>query len=326
MKKIGKFILLLLVLAGIWYVGYELHSTNHINHNNVQLQIKNKYFGVNIAGPEFAQPMYTDSKYTSYQYFNKKGLTLIRIPFTWERLQPTLQGDLDANQLISYTNMIYAAQSSGEKIIIEAHNFGLYNNAALTDNDLQNFSDLWAKITQKFSNGYSGIWGYELMNEPHDLPGNCQTWKSLSQAAINAIRQKDTTDWQSASDCLKDLTDPSNKLIYSAHIYFDEDKSGVYNSSCTDTDIGVKRAQPFLAWLAKNNKIGMFTEYGIPQDSCWQKTLDNFMTTIYNNPNIIGGTYWAAGPAWGGYALSVEPENGKDKPQMKILEKYPTTK
>jgi endoglucanase len=178
------------------------------------------------------------------------------------------------------------------------------------------------------------------MNEPHDTPGDCQTWKILSQSAINTIRHEDAShyilvpgyswqgasDWQSKSDCLKDLRDPSNKLIYSAHEYFDEDKSGTYQSSCTNPNIGAERAKPFLDWLAINNKVGIFTEYGIPQSQCWQETLDIFMQYIYNNPNIIGGTYWAAGPAWGNYPLSVEQENKIDKSQMLILEKYPTTK
>jgi len=38
--------------------------------------------------------------------------------------------------------------------------------------------------------------------------------------------------------------------------------------------------------------------------------------------NGIGGTYWAAGPWWGNYPLSVEPRNGQDRPQMAVLLKY----
>lgn len=299
--------------------------------------LSKKLFGVNISGPEFNQAIYTDNTYTGYAYFHSKGLTLIRLPFKWERLQPSLLGNLDSTQLSSYINMILAAQKAKEQVIIEPHNYGRYNTTPLTATDTANFADLWTKITQTVKI-YPAIWGYELMNEPHDMPGDCQTWNILSQSAIDAIRQEDTqhyilipgyswqgaADWLDKSDCLKDLHDPSNKLIYSAHEYFDEDKSGTYTSACTDTTIGVERAQPFLHWLSQNNKIGMFTEYGIPQDACWQQTLDLFMKTISTNPNIVGGTYWAAGPAWGNYPLSVEPKGTIDKPQMKILEKYPT--
>src|SRR5258708_17473642 len=168
-KKIWEILLLLIILAGLWYAGNTLFSRSfRITQMNTPIQVKNKYFGVNIAGPEFQQAMYADKKYTSYSYFNKKGLTLMRIPFKWERLQPTLHGNLDSNQLSLYTTMIATAQNTGEKVIIEAHNYGRYNNTPLTTNDLQNFSDLWGKLAQKFNKGYAGIWGYELMNEPHD--------------------------------------------------------------------------------------------------------------------------------------------------------------
>ena len=325
MKKILTLLLLIVIIAGIIYVWQKPESSQLLPIKQMQTLIKpttisitKRYFGVNVSGPEFQNAMYTDGSYKGYQYFHSKGLTMIRIPFKWERLQPTLLGDLDSEQLNTYTNMIVSAEKAGESVIIEPHNFAQYNGKALTAADQNNFSDLWDKLAQKFKNN-TGVWGYELMNEPHDIPGDCQTWQTLSQSAITAIRKTDTThyilvpgyswqsalDWQNASDCLKNLQDPADKLIYSAHEYFDEDKSGTYKSPCTDTTIGVTRAQPFLTWLAKNNKIGMFTEYGIPQDACWQTTLTQFMNTIYTNPNIIGGIYWAAGPFWGDYPLSV---------------------
>ena len=39
----------------------------------------------------------------------------------------------------------------------------------------------------------------------------------------------------------------------------------------------------------------------------------------------MNATYWAAGPWWGKYPLSLTPKGGKDAPQMKIVEKYLTT-
>jgi endoglucanase len=48
--------------------------------------------------------------------------------------------------------------------------------------------------------------------------------------------------------------------------------------------------------------------------------LDNFLAAMKQNG--IGGTYWAAGPWWGDYPLSVEPRKGKDRPQMEVLELY----
>ena len=334
MKKIFIIILFIFLLIGIIALGKTFMKNQKVQQTQL---ITKRYFGVTVAGPEFQEAMYPNINYTGYTYFHKKGLTIVRLPFTWERMQPTLQGPLDKNQSEQYAGMIVSAQKAGEQVIIEPHNFGRYNNNPLTVKDTKNFADFWQKLAQQFKN-YPAVWGYELMNEPHDIPGDCQTWKVLSQSAINAIRKEDTThyilvpgynwqsaaDWQTSSDCLKNLTDPANKLIYSAHEYFDEDKSGTYQSTCTDTSIGTTRAQPFLDWLQRHDKIGMFTEYGVPPNPCWEETLSIFMQKISINPHIIGGIYWAAGPFWGDYPLSIEPENNKDKPQMSILEKYPS--
>jgi len=73
--------------------------------------------------------------------------------------------------------------------------------------------------------------------------------------------------------------------------------------------------------VEKNNKKGFVGEYGVPDDDPrWLETLDKFMT--YISINGVNGAYWAAGPWWGNYRLSVEPRDHQDRPQMQILEKY----
>lgn len=300
-------------------------------------QTGNKLFGVNIAGADFQNPQYAGSGYSGYAYYHNKGLTLIRLPFTWEKMQPTLNGPLggDINKL---TDMITAAQRAGELVFIEPHNYARYNKTPLTPADSPAFANFWKQLAGKYSTGFPGLWGYELMNEPHDLAGGCSTWQTLAQAAVTAIRQSDTThyillpgyawqaakDWTSQSGCLSSIHDPVNKMFYSAHEYFDSDNSGTHSSPCPDPQLGVQRLQPFLSFLSQNNAKGLLTEYGSPVTSCWLTTLDNFMTALNTNSNIIGGTYWSGGPFWGNYFMSVEPSGGQDKPQMSILQKYPS--
>jgi len=36
----------------------------------------------------------------------------------------------------------------------------------------------------------------------------------------------------------------------------------------------------------------------------------------------LGGAYWAAGPWWGKNFMAIEPINGEERPQMKVVEKY----
>ena len=48
--------------------------------------------------------------------------------------------------------------------------------------------------------------------------------------------------------------------------------------------------------------------------------MENFLE--YLTENNISGSYWAAGPWWRNYPLSIEPVEGKDQPQMNIYAKY----
>jgi len=78
---------------------------------------------------------------------------------------------------------------------------------------------------------------------------------------------------------------------------------------------------PFLTWLTERKACGFLGEYGVPDDDPrWLVVLDKFLNAL--EAAGVGGTYWAAGPWWGDYPLSVEPRNGRDRPQMKVLTKY----
>ena len=63
--------------------------------------------GVNLSGAEFGEthlPGVFDRDFTynseaSFRYFASRGLTLIRVPIRWERIQPQPGGPLDAAQL-----------------------------------------------------------------------------------------------------------------------------------------------------------------------------------------------------------------------------------
>ena len=186
--------------------------------------------------------------------------------------------------------------------------------------------------------GYTNIWGYDIMNEPHDMLKS-SPWDKLAQECIDAIREVDkqtpiviegneyasSSKWTNLSQDLKDLTDPSDKLIFQAHVYFDNDASGKYvknyDQEQATENIGVERLKPFVEWCKKYGKQGFVGEYGVPDDDPrWLVTLDKALE--YLSENGIGGTYWSAGSRWGDYSLAVQPVNGQDRPQMSVLEKY----
>lgn len=305
-------------------------------------------FGVNLAGGEFGGSALYPTKEEDWTYYQKKGLGLIRVPFKWERLQPTLNGELSQNDLTILKQIAEIANKKGMQLMLDMHNYGRRKVDGYTDSQIidgvpeltrNDFANTWKKIAQEFKD--HNLWGYDLMNEPHDM--GTSSWKDIAQAAIYAIREVDTKTpiiiegngwasadrWPTSSDMLKDLIDPSNRLIYQAHCYFDRDASGVYagtyDSEVVDNQVAIKRLANFVNWLKLNNKIGMIGELGSPGDDArWLTMLDD--ACAYLKDNNVSLTYWAAGRHWSsGYKLDIHPANNdftKDRPQMTVLEKY----
>ena len=321
-------------------------------------------FGVNLSGGEFGGVYpgtigthYGYPTYKDLDYFKSKGLTLIRFPFRWERVQYQLNGPLNPLDLGKMKEFVQAAEDRNLPVILDMHNFARRSfdggstqtvigaGSALTKEHL---ADVWKKLAMEFKS-YKNIWGYDIMNEPYSMP-TPSTWFDIAQASINSIREVDTIThivisgdrfssslhWVQYSDNLRNLVDPYDKLIYQAHMYFDKNQSGSYGSyvngvfvpSTYDAEgatpqTGVKWVKPFVDWLKKYKKKGLMGEYGIPDDDLrWNVVLENML--IYLRDNGVPGTYWSAGPRWGAYRLAVHPSNNYtvDRPQMAVLEKY----
>ena len=157
--------------------------------------------GVNLSGAEFAPtnlPGTLGKDYTyptagELDYYKSKGLTLIRLPFLWERLQPSLYGPLNQNELNNIADFISAARDRGMKVILEPHNYDRYRLNATNyligspQVPVSAFDDFWNKFAGYFRNE-TAIYAYSLMNEPHDTNG---TWKDTAQAGLNSLRQVD---------------------------------------------------------------------------------------------------------------------------------------
>ncbi len=330
---------------------------NTINSNSSNQEMP---FGVNLAGAEFAEenmPGILDEQYTypnaeELDYYKSKGLTLIRLPFRWERIQLSFGESLETENINKIKEVVKMATDREMQVILDLHNYGRYRlngSDEIIGSDqvsIANVKDLWTKLAAEFK-GETNIWGYGIMNEPHDMLSNT-SWFSIAQEIINGIRSIDTKTtiivsgdswssaerWKEESDNLKNLVDPSNKIIYEAHVYFDANAGGFYGDSYDDESAspqtGVNRVQPFIDWLKENNLRGYIGEYGIPDDDArWLTTLDNFLTHIKNN--CINGTYWAGGPWWGTDKMAIDPTDdtgesnplsGAERPQMSIVEKY----
>ncbi|MFK4134048.1 cellulase family glycosylhydrolase [Pseudomonas luteola] len=300
--------------------------------------------GLNLSGAGFAPQVLPGVNGTNYifpvenyfQQWSARGIKLIRFPIIWERLQPNLGGALDPTYAALIDQTFSYANKHGIQIILDLHNYARYRGQIIGAGSVtyEQYQDVMTRIAQRWS-GQSSLYAYDIMNEPN---GALSYWPTAAQYGINGIRTVDrtrpiivegngwaeATRWAQWNEPLLKLVDPSNNIIFSAHTYFDANAGGNYNSidvSTLDPMYGVERVKPFIEWLKKHGKRGYIGEFGVPDnDARWFTIMDNMLA--YLKQNCIPATYWAAGPGWGNYFMSVEPVNGQDRPQWPTLKKY----
>lgn len=300
--------------------------------------------GLNIGGAAFSSG-HIPGKYNTNYFFPKpgylkqwreKGIKTIRFPIMWERLQGELNGELDEDYAGRIEEVFKQAAENDMRVILDIHNYARYRKQLIGTEavPISAYQDLLERIAERWKD-QDGLYAYDIMNEPH---GADEYWPAAAQAGIDAIRKYDQQRplliegnfwsssflWPKFNDPLLQLKDPSDKLIFSAHLYIDKHSSGQYKEPIPDdfdTMLGVKRVKPFIEWLIKHDKQGHIGEFGIPADDPrWLEAMDNLLA--YLQKHCIPMTYWAAGSAWGNYKLSIEPKNGQDKPQWDVLRQY----
>jgi endoglucanase len=297
-----------------------------------------KMYGVNEAGMEGS--FYVIPPDASFAYYATKGLTLIRVPFKWERLQPTLNGALSAARLADMDTVLARAASHGEMVIFDMHNFGGFNGNQIgtTAVPYSAYQDVWTKLAAHFaaSPNAASIYAYDIMNEPN---ASSLDWPTAAQYGINGVRAGDSvrfimvegqkyssaSQWPKVNAGLAGLVDSQKKLIYSAHCYFanaNNDQYLSYDAEKGYPNMGVDKVAPFVEWCKAHKVYGHIGEYGVPNnDPRWNVVLQNFLQ--YLSDNDISGTYWSAniGPT---YPLSCEPTSNYtvDRPQMAVLQLF----
>jgi len=312
-------------------------------------------FGVNLACAEFGSNFpgtynkdYTYPTDADLVYWQEKGLRLIRLPFRWERLQHQIFGPLNQFDLDKIKEFVAAAAKRHMVVILDMHNYcrrldgGKEKILGTQSLPLESFGDFWRRMAMEMK-AYDNIYGYGLMNEPHDLPSSV-LWKQLAQLAIDSIRTVDKENaiivggyhwssarkWKRYSNNLKKLHDPSSHLIFEAHCYFDKDGSGTYKYDYRREHgkpmIGVCAVHPFVDWLEKNHLRGIVGEYGIPENNVlWEVTLRNFLD--YLQWKGIPAVYWASGPWWDNAVMTIPTyHGGKEKSQVSIISQYKETR
>jgi aryl-phospho-beta-D-glucosidase BglC (GH1 family) len=325
--------------------------------------------GVNMDGAEYSWGSFPTL--ANLENVKSEGVNLVRLPIAWEMMQSTLDGPLNSTYLAGLKGFLSNAASLGIQVIVDLHNYGAYNlnwaqdaaanygimapgasDASVIGSaavPISAFANFWQQLATSL-NGNPAVAGYDIMNEPHNLPTS-GTWQAAAQAAVNAIRSVDMltsiivegNNWSSAASWLTqnanlNIVDPVNNVIYSAHQYFDNG-TGQYALSYAQQgatpNTGVQDVAPFLQWLQANNYRGFDGELGIPSnDPQWIPLLNNVLNTL--QAHGVSATVWnyeAPQPTdpswWDSYItssssdnLNIAPINGQINPVMALLFKH----
>ena len=310
--------------------------------------------GVNLSGleanssvlPGRANYDYAVPTDTELAYYQSKGIMMIRLPVLWARLQPGLLAvapstALDPAYLGLIKKILAQAAARGMEVIVDIHNYGGYATHKIGDGVLTvtQFASFWQSLASSLK-GSAGLAGYDLMNEPSRMP-SATIWPAAAQAAVSAIRTVDTSsyvfvegdNWASAGSWISNnnnlsIVDPASRLVYEAHVYGDRDSSGTHFDWSTEAAYGVtvntiaQRVNTFSLWCRARGYSCMIGEIGVGNNSPeWNAELANGFAAMQLG-GLTGFTYWAGGPWWGTYAMSIEPAKGIDAKQMAVVAQY----
>src|SRR4051812_16813325 len=158
------------------------------------------FTGVNLSSAEFGSRLpgtynsdYTYPTTSEINYFVSKGLNTFRVPFRWERAQPTLNSAFDATELSRLDAVVSAATSAGAFMVLDPHNYARYwvggepggtetlvGGAAVPNSA---FADFWTRLANKYKSERRGI--FRLMKQPNTMPTG--QWRHSAEGSLKAI-------------------------------------------------------------------------------------------------------------------------------------------
>ena len=223
-------------------------------------------YGLNVAGMEFGSQVTAQNTGTAGQdyfyeppetfaYLAQRGVKLVRLPVTWERIQPELYGTLKQSEIGAIKAELDAAASHNIGVLLDLHNYGSYNTGSETIKlgqpgfGAEALSNVWEAVSSQLGD-HPALLGYSLMNEPHDLFEGADSrqaakkWEDLTQQVVSSLRGSGYQgilmvrgyDWSSIARWSTNhptgwIKDPLNNFRYEAHAYWDANGSGTYGQT-----------------------------------------------------------------------------------------------
>lgn len=306
------------------------------------------FHGVNLAGLDFGGGKYPGQYGKDYiapnngeiDYYTGKGMNAFRLPFLWERLQPTANGPFNQTYLGYITSVVNYATSKGAKLILDPHNYARYFGIVIGTGNVatSDYANFWSQLAKLFAQNNNVIFG--LMNEPNTM--STELWLTDANAAISAIRSVGANNliivpgnaWTGAwswyqnwygspnAEIMTGVKDSANNYAIEVHQYLDSDSSGTHDE-CVDASIGSSRLANFTSWARQNHVKAFLGEWAGGKNSVCYSAITDTLNFLGNNKDVyLGWTWWAGGPWWGNYMFNLDPQNGQDAPQMQYLVPY----
>ncbi|RST32320.1 glycoside hydrolase family 5 protein [Sphingomonas ginkgonis] len=302
-----------------------------------------RYTGVNLSSAEYNADKLPGEAGKDYVYpgtgtaapFLAAGMNAVRVPVLWERLQPQPMGPLDPAEL---GRLDTAVRELGafQLFVIDIHNYARYRGKLLAADD-RSLTDLWHRLAEHYRGNDRVAFG--LMNEPHDI--SALDWRAIAERSVAAIRSAGArnlvlvpgTSWSgghswtignegSNAAAFAGFRDPGNRFAFDIHQYLDADSSGT-KKECAGAKVGRERLAAVTAWMRREHAVGWLGEFGASSEPTCLAALGDMLQYMQSNGDAwLGWTYWAGGDWWGSYPLSIQPEGGRDKPQMGVLKRY----
>lgn len=309
-------------------------------------QLPDRYMGVNLAGGEFRTKTLPGVHGRDYAYpdaatgapFLAAGMNTVRLPFRWERLQPTPMKPLDSRELARLDASIEGLRGF-KLIVLDLHDYASYKGAKLGTADAPGMLlvDFWTRLAKHYR--HDGRLAFGLMNEPNGISG--EVWRDIAQQTLLGIRATGArnlvlvpgSNWTGAHSWtkggersnayrMKNLHDPAGNMAFEMHQYLDPSSGGISNT-CISPERVVERLAPATNWLREHRARGFLAEFGSPPTPACLAALGALLKTLDDGKDVwLGWTYWAGGARWNHYPLSIQPDANGRRPQMDVLLPY----
>lgn len=303
--------------------------------------------GVNLSGAEFGHERlpgvlgkdYTYPSRNDLAYFRDMQMTVIRLPFRWERIQRQIGEPLDPTELAQLRQVVDWARQMNLCVVLDLHNFGAYHGRVLGTPSLpaSAFVDVWLRLHQAFGNSNETAFG--LMNEPAAM--SAPQWVAVAQQTVLALRSAGAThlllvgsgrwsgahefdkefDGTSAATSFSTFKDPLNNFAIELHQYADSDYSGT-SKQCIAAERLSSIMTKVTTWAKQHQKRLFLGEFGVANSPECLVALRTLATSMQDKEAWLGWAYWSAGPWWGDYPFSIQPNNANDAAQAKELRRF----